>query len=503
MLTLDKIYHAAFVLKDVARKTDLIEAPKLSKDCQLYLKTENLQATGSFKVRGAYYKISQLSEEESAKGVIACSAGNHAQGVALAATRRGIKSIVCMPDGAPIMKVENTKNLGAEVCLVPGTYDDAHDKAVELQEETGMTFIHPYDDEQVIAGQGTIGLEILDQLPDGACSRKLAEFMTDCLDDNGFFTIPTEEVAQKNGVSEAEVSWTLKVLQELEPYGIFAPDLKHSLLKQLEMQGLNNAPVSQVVKEHLQDVADGKISVISRALKLSTAEVRKCIDQIAKLNPRPLGEFGGKRNDYVVPDIIFRKDDGKWEIELNDGWVEDYHINDYYLKMMKESTDAQLGAYFQKKLERIRFVMNSIAQRRRTILQISEQILNVQEHFLDGTGFLKPMTMTDVAESLGIHTSTVSRAIKGKYIQYPCGTILMKHLFTASVSATEGSDAVGTMQIKELMKELIRNEDKNKPYSDQKLSSLLKERGIEISRRAVAKYREEIGIRGSFDRKAF
>ena len=166
MLTLDKIYHAAFVLKDVARRTDLIEAPKLSKDCRLYLKTENLQVTGSFKVRGAYYKISQLSREESEKGVIACSAGNHAQGVALAATRRGIKSIVCMPDGAPIMKVENTKSLGAEVCLVPGTYDDAHDKAVELQAETGMTFIHPYDDEQVIAGQGTIGLEILDQLPD-------------------------------------------------------------------------------------------------------------------------------------------------------------------------------------------------------------------------------------------------------------------------------------------------------------------------------------------------
>ena len=164
MLTLDKIYHAAFVLKDVARKTDLIEAPKLSKDCQLYLKTENLQATGSFKVRGAYYKISQLSEEESAKGVIACSAGNHAQGVALAATRRGIRSIVCMPDGAPLMKVENTKNLGAEVCLVPGTYDEAHDKAVQLQKEYDMTFIHPYDDEQVIAGQGTIGLEILDEL---------------------------------------------------------------------------------------------------------------------------------------------------------------------------------------------------------------------------------------------------------------------------------------------------------------------------------------------------
>ena len=167
MLTLDKIYHAAFVLRDVARRTDLIEAPHLSRHGgQLYLKTENLQVTGSFKVRGAYYKISQLSPEERAKGVIACSAGNHAQGVALAATRMGIRSIVCMPDGAPIMKVENTKNLGAEVCLVPGTYDDAHDYAVSLQAETGMTFIHPYDDELVMAGQGTIGLEILDQLPD-------------------------------------------------------------------------------------------------------------------------------------------------------------------------------------------------------------------------------------------------------------------------------------------------------------------------------------------------
>ena len=166
MLTLDKIYHAAFILKSVARKTDLIAAPTMSSKTDLYLKTENLQVTGSFKLRGAYYKISQLTKEEAAKGVIACSAGNHAQGVALAATKMGIKSTICMPDGAPIMKVENTKRLGANVELVKGTYDDAHDRAVELQQETGMTFIHPYDDELVIAGQGSIGLEILDQLPD-------------------------------------------------------------------------------------------------------------------------------------------------------------------------------------------------------------------------------------------------------------------------------------------------------------------------------------------------
>ena len=166
MLSLDKIYHARFVLKDVARKTDLIYAPKIDPESNVYLKTENLQNTGSFKLRGAYYKISQLSKEEKERGVIACSAGNHAQGVALAATKNNIPSIICLPDGAPISKVEATKEYGAKVCLVPGVYDDAYNKAIELRDKEGYTFIHPFDDEDVIAGQGTIGLEILDQLPD-------------------------------------------------------------------------------------------------------------------------------------------------------------------------------------------------------------------------------------------------------------------------------------------------------------------------------------------------
>ena len=166
MLTLDKVYHASFVLKEVIRPTALIKSPGLCGGTNLYLKPENLQVTGSFKVRGAYYKMSQLAEEEKEKGVIACSAGNHAQGVALAAARSGIKSLICIPDGAPISKVEATKSYGAEVCLVEGAYDDAYEKAVSLVEETGATFIHPFDDEQVIAGQGTIGLEILEQLPE-------------------------------------------------------------------------------------------------------------------------------------------------------------------------------------------------------------------------------------------------------------------------------------------------------------------------------------------------
>lgn len=165
-LTLDNVYKANYVLKNVVRETDVLYAPKLCPGIELYLKAENLQVTGSFKVRGAYYKMSQLTEEEKAKGVVACSAGNHAQGVALAAQKNGIKAVICLPDGAPISKVEATRSYGADICLVEGVYDDAYQKALSLHDEEGYTFIHPFDDPDVIAGQGTIALELYEQIPD-------------------------------------------------------------------------------------------------------------------------------------------------------------------------------------------------------------------------------------------------------------------------------------------------------------------------------------------------
>ena len=164
MVSLEMLFDAQRVLKEVATVTPVIKADKIAEN--IYLKSENFQLTGSFKLRGAYYKISTLTPEEASKGVIACSAGNHAQGVALSATRKGIKSVICMPAGAPISKVEATKGYGGEVELVPGVYDDAAKKAEELMKEEGYTFVHPFNDEKVIAGQGTIGLEILEQLED-------------------------------------------------------------------------------------------------------------------------------------------------------------------------------------------------------------------------------------------------------------------------------------------------------------------------------------------------
>ena len=166
MVTIDKIFHASVMLKGIIRPTNLVNTAGIAPECDLYLKPENLQNTGSFKLRGSGYKIAMLSEEEKQKGVIACSAGNHAQGVALAASKCGISSLICLPDSAPISKVEATKGYGAQVCLVKGVYDDAYNKALELKEEKGYTFVHPFDDEFVIAGQGTIGMEIVNDLDD-------------------------------------------------------------------------------------------------------------------------------------------------------------------------------------------------------------------------------------------------------------------------------------------------------------------------------------------------
>lgn len=166
MLSLDMVKEASEIIKEAARLTPIIYSPKTNDKANVYIKCENMQVTGSFKLRGAYYKVAKLSDEEAQKGIIACSAGNHAQGVALAAQKRGVPAVICMPEGAPLSKVEATESYGAKVVLCKGVYDDAYAKAVELQKEHGYTFIHPFNDDYVMAGQGTIALEILEKLPE-------------------------------------------------------------------------------------------------------------------------------------------------------------------------------------------------------------------------------------------------------------------------------------------------------------------------------------------------
>lgn len=347
---------------------------------------------------------------------------------------------------------------------------------------------------------------ILDQLQCDAYSKSqwsLMEFMIECLDDSGFFTIPLEELVSIVGADLQTIQSCLSDLQQLEPYGVFSCDLKHCLLKQLEIAGMKDSDLWLIVDNYLEEVAAGKISTISRSLRLSTSQVRKCIEQIARLNPRPLSGFGISKPQYIVPDIIFHKNDYDWEIELNDQWTQNYRINDYYLSMIQNINDNELSNYFVQKLKRIHFINQSIEQRRQTILSISNEILNKQKLFFEGKSHLFPMTMAEIAEKTNLHPSTISRAINCKYLQYPAGSTLLKTLFSAAVSKIEYTDSLSPYQVKAILKDIISNEDKACPYSDHELVQLLSIRSIPISRRTIAKYRTELGIKTSFDRRIF
>ena len=302
---------------------------------------------------------------------------------------------------------------------------------------------------------------LLDQMNQNDYTRrewKTMNFMIDCLDSGGFFRISFQELSALLIIPPEEIKKCYEILSGLEPVGIFSRSLPECLLRQLSFPGKRTPVMEKIIRNHLDDIALGHISTISRSLNISTAEVRKNIAEIRNLNSKPLQGFSTEKTEYIIPD-------------------------------------------FQKKYERCRFIITSIEQRRNTMIKITESILSRQPEFLKKHGFLKPMTMNEVAEDIGMHVSTVSRGIKGKYLQFPCGIISMKSLFSGSSPACGAQVSVG--DIKGVLKEMVAQEDPKRPYSDQKLSLLLKERGISISRRTVAKYREQMGIKGTYDRKNY
>lgn len=331
--------------------------------------------------------------------------------------------------------------------------------------------------------------------------QHMIEYLIDCLDDNGYFRFTVEEIAQETGADLSLIRNCLDLLKTLEPAGVFSFDLKDCLINQLDETAENFDITKEIISNHLEDMASGKISSISRALGLSTAEVRKCIDRIRLLNPKPLSGFLPGKEEYVIPDIIFTKENGDWNIALNDRWTANYHLNDYYVKMLKSTSDSELLDYFEGKLKSVQFIFSCIEQRRKTLLSIAEAILHEQDDFFSGTGSLHPMTMSSLSEKLGIHPSTFSRAVKGKYIQYPGGSVLCKGLFTTAVTTAGGEESMSQSDVKLIIKKLIESENKSKPYSDQTIVKLLKEQNISISRRAVTKYRLELGIGSSVERK--
>ena len=341
----------------------------------------------------------------------------------------------------------------------------------------------PDELEEVILGQ-------LDSREYTLGQWKMMEYLVKCLDEKGFFPYEPEEIARAARVPEDAVCQCLSVLRKLEPAGIFAKDISGCLKEQLKRQGCEEEALFRIVEEYMDELLEGHISVISRSLKLSTAKVKEYIGIISRLNPRPVMSVSEKAVAYVVPDILVRWEKGAWEIRLNDKWMGEYRFNQYYIRMMEETRERELRQYFQEKLERARFVTDCVELRRKTLTTIARVILEHQQDYFLGDGPLKPMSMEMVAELAGIHVSTVSRAVKDKYLQYQ-HVHLLRDLFTSAAGAREEMSVVS---VKKEIKKLIAEESTENPLSDARIAQMMKGRGVEISRRTVAKYRGQMGI---------
>ena len=319
---------------------------------------------------------------------------------------------------------------------------------------------------------------------------KLIDYLIDCIDDKGFFTCSVSEIASACGCSEQIVDKCLRDLKSLEPAGIFSKDISECLLRQLEARNETDQVLIRIISDFIPDLLQGNLSSITRSLGITTAKCRSCIQKIGELNPRPIMNTESGQTEYIVPDILIEREHGRWKVTLNDAWMGEYTYNGYYIHMMRTASDPELKDYFKNKLERARLIITSIERRRNTIIRIVEAVLEYQNEYFANGGSLRPMTMEAIAQQLDISTSTVSRAIKNKYIQYR-RPLLLRDLFSNAVSDAAETSA---RLVRSRVSEIIRNEDHAHPLSDDKIAKILKGEGTSISRRTVAKYRQQLGI---------
>ena len=347
------------------------------------------------------------------------------------------------------------------------------------------------------------------ELPIDEYMRSVCSYMVECLDQKGYLDIKKEELMNELDCSEETFNRALIVIQNLEPAGIGARDLKECLEIQLERKGENDPIVKEIIDNHLDDLADNRYQVIAKDLDITPKKAQDYGDLIKTLEPKPSrGFYTGDEVGFIIPDAEIRKIDGEFLILMKDGVLPMLSVNPLYKDILKDSTnDKEATEYVKEKIDKAMFLIKSIEQRKSTLHKVLQKILEKQkDYFEKGEKYLKPMTLKEIAEKLEMHESTISRAIRDKYILTSMGTIKIKDLFVNSISNKEKSDGeedVTVINIKKALEEVIKEEDKRKPLSDQAISEILKEKGMAISRRTVAKYREELGIKSSSKRKRF
>jgi len=358
-----------------------------------------------------------------------------------------------------------------------------------------------------LANQETLQQHLLEQLNTAdvdARKRKAAELLIGNIDDLGFLSAPIEEVANLSGTPIEDLQEGLDLVQTFHPVGVGARDLKDCLLIQLRRVGKAQSIEYQIVDQHLDDLGRKRYPDIARRLGMTVDQIQKAANFIATLDPKPGQIFSPQPNSYVLPDVLVEKVGDDYVVSLTGDQIPHLRINKTYRDLMTQSRNGgEVRDYIREKIRSGKFLIKSIHQRQQTILNIATEIVKRQRDFLDeGTAFLKPMTMVQIADAVGVHETTVSRAISGKYIATPQGVVEMKFFFTPGYQ-TDGGVSLSNTSVKETIADLVRNENNRMPLSDKEIVEILSERGIPIARRTVAKYRAELNILPSNLRKQF
>ena len=352
----------------------------------------------------------------------------------------------------------------------------------------------------------TLEEELLEQVNftfnENESERAVATFLVGSLDSRGYLTLPVAEVARAMACSEAEVLRILAVIQGFEPAGVGARDLAECLRLQAQRQGIYDGLVAAIIDRHLDAVAAHRLKEIAAAEHVRPAEVQMAVDIVRRLNPKPGAAYGAADSAYITPDVINRKGEKGYEVEVEEAGVPQLHISALYRQ--SDTFDKATQKYIAGRLRAAAWLINSIEQRRTTIRRVVEEIVRRQTaYFEKGPAFLEPMTMKDVADTIGVHESTVSRAVANKYAELPTGVIALRSFFTVRSARTDTGEDVAAARAKSAIERFIKGEDPKKPLSDQKLCTLLKSKGIELSRRTVMKYREQLGYDSSVKRKRY
>jgi len=335
--------------------------------------------------------------------------------------------------------------------------------------------------------------------------RQVGKYIIESLDQNGYMTQSVEEIAAKFGISVNDVEIVLEAIQTFEPSGVGARNLKECLLIQLKNSGQNDPMLRKVIQDHLEDIADNRLNNIAKDLNITVREVQEFRDIIKSLEPKPGREFGDASDTrYIVPDVTVEKIDGKYIVNVNETTAPKLMVSPYYRKILMDADkESTISKFLSGRLNSALWLIKSIEQRRQTIFNVVTAVVKYQEKFFDeGPKQLKTLTLKQIADEVGIHESTVSRAINGKYMQCPRGLYEIKYFFTSGVTGNFG-EGISSESIKTFIREIIDAEDQASPHSDQTIVEMLENKGIDISRRTVAKYRDEMKIPSSSKRKRY